>query len=82
MNILDLNHAIDMVRHTQIIEDPFPEETEAQRNKNLRFFRYAWKHIFKEEKQISIHAAYRMGYLKAYTEIKQNLSKYIKVTDT
>lgn len=76
----EILHAITMVRHTQLIQDPFPKETEEQRNKNLRFFRYAWRHHFKE-KEISIWEAYMKGYDKAYQEIRNDLWKHLGIEE-
>lgn len=57
-----------MIRHTQVITDPFPEQTEYQYKKEILKF---WS---VKPESISIWAAYMKGYNKAYSEIEERLN--------
>lgn len=61
------------VKHSRLIEDPFPELTEEERLVNIEnsmspFFQTKKKEVDKS-KYPSPWTAYRMGYEKAYEEI-------------
>lgn len=72
------------IRYTRLIEDPFPEHTAYQMTmqmldemrsplERLLRIKFSDHHIPKPE-SVSIHAAWRMGYEKAYSEIEQHLA--------
>jgi hypothetical protein len=70
-------HAINMVRNTQVILDPFPEDTLHEKLYNFSpkmFKKWFGKKI---EPSVSIHEAYFMGYDKAYSEMKAELTKFL-----
>ena len=81
MKTEDIHRAIKMVRHTQLIKDPFPEETVRERivlEKTLffrRFFGFPRKNPLPK---VSIWAAYQMGYDTAYEEMKRDLPKFLR----
>lgn len=75
----DLVHKIQMIRHTRVIKDPFPEHSSHQSlvefvNSNLTLWQKVFgKHLPPPPPPVNIHAAYQMGYDKAYNEIISEL---------
>lgn len=73
------------IRYTRLIEDPFPEHTEYQHfqsmvsnlsilDKIMGWSTNSSDYPMKSPEHISIHAAYQMGYDKAYKEIEDALN--------
>lgn len=78
--VTDIEMKILAIKYNRLIEDPFPEysdhESEIAMLRKItkhRFFSFFKQPEVPNPHQISIHAAYQMGYEKAYKEVIEGL---------